>query len=494
MAGGSRQAGAIELVGLRGSAISLGFANGLDAALHFVVPIALVRLLSVDEFGDYRLLWLAAMTAMLFAPLGMPRSLQYFLPRHNDQDRHAFIDQTFLFMLMTASLAALFFLPSSPFLPVAMKGLVDSNGYLVSVFVLFWVTASLIEVLPSALEKYSHQAVLVSVFSLARTSGILTTAWYYREVEPMVYFLVGFAVFKYSALQVFRYIQTGTIAIRVSRGLFKQQLRHALPFGINGMLNKGRTVTEQWIVAIMFTSGQFAVFSVAASIYPLLDLLKKSVNFVTVPKMSRLQSQGKTEKILELNNKGNIAVSFLLYPVLAFLLVNAGSVVELLYTGNYTGAANIMRLYACSMFIMAIEISSILIVYQQGPYVMRTSILMIVATVVVGIIGANIAGLFGVAFGGFAGVLVGAIRNYARVIHITGTPFRKVQNWKTIGVIMGAAGIGSFAAKLVVNPVMRDSLGLLQLPTILVLTFMTYVGLLFLFGHGRPLVLLLRGR
>ena len=464
--------------------ISLGMANGLNAALHFVVPVALVRLLSIEEFGNYRLLWLAASSAMIFAPLGMPRSLQYFLPRHNEADRVVFINQTFLFMLVTASIAALCFLPFSPLLPLAMKQLVTTNGYLVSLFVFFWVVASMIDVLPGALEKHGHQAVFISSFALFQTTGILLTAWYFRDAEPVIGFLVGFAVFKYSVLLVYRYKQTGALAIRVSKELLIRQLRHALPFGINGMLYQGRTVTEQWIVAIMFTSGQFAVFSVAASIYTLLNVIKSSVNFVTVPQMSRLQSQGKTDKIIELNNKGNIAVSFLLYPVLAFLIVNASSVVELLYTGSYSGAANVMRLYACSMFIMAIEISSILIVYQQGLYVMRTSMLMIMATIVVGVAGAKYIGLVGVAFGGLAAVLVGAVRNYARVIHITGTSLRNIQHWYTIGVIVLAAGGGSIGAQWIIASQMTEHIAFVQLSTNLALTFLIYTGLLGLFRHG----------
>ena len=144
----------------------MGMANGLDAVLHFVIPIALVRLLPVEQFGEYRLLWLAASSAMLFAPMGMPRSLQYFLPRNNEEDRRVFIDQTLIFLLITAAIAALFFLPSSPLLPSTMKGLVESSSYLVSLFVFFWVIASLIDVLPSALEKYRHQVLFLSLIHI----------------------------------------------------------------------------------------------------------------------------------------------------------------------------------------------------------------------------------------------------------------------------------------------------------------------------------------
>jgi hypothetical protein len=163
-----------------------------------------------------------------------------------------------------------------------------------------------------------------------------------------------------------------------------------------------------------------------------------------------------------------------------------------LYTGIYSGAANVMRLYICSMFIMAIEISSILIVYQQGPYVMRTSMLMILMTLVVGM-GAKYVGLVGVAFGGLAAILLGAIRNYYRVIRITNTSFRKIQHWSTLGVIVLAASAGSIGAQRVVSLQMASYGALSQLFTALALNILLYAGVLILFRHGWLIVRIWRG-
>ena len=187
-------------------------------------------------------------------------------------------------------------------------------------------------------------------------------------------------------------------------------------------------------------------------------------------------------------------MSFLLYPALAFLLVNADQVVVELYTGSYSDAANILRLYVCSMFIMAIEIGSILTVYQQGPYLMRTGMLMIVTTVVGAVSGAKYFGLVGVALGGVAAILVGAIRNYARVIHITGTSLRKIQHWNTIGVIVLAAGGGSIVAQLIVSSLTASLAVYIRLATILSLNILLYAGLLVLFRHGWLLAQLWRTR
>ena len=477
-------AGAIALAGLRGSIVTLGTANALDAALRFFVPVALVRLLSVNQFGDYRLLWLAAASAMLIAPLGMPRSLQYFLPRHDALKRQVFIDQTFMFMLLTSSLAALLFLPSSPLLPLSMQRLVGTTGYLVSLFVLFWVASSLIEILPSALEKYRWQAAFIVTFSAIRTTGIVGTAWFYRDILHVVEFLLIFSIIKYATLLIFRLCQTGTLRITLSRDLFITQLKHAVPFGINGMLNSGRSVAEQWVVAIIFSSEKFAIFSVAASIYPLLNILKQTITAVTVPKMSRLHSLGKVDRLIELNNKGNVTVCLILYPLLAFLLVNAELVVKMLYTGSYIGSANIVRLYTCNVIVMAVEISSILIVYQQGSYVMRTSMLMITITIVIGLLGAKLIGVVGVALGGFFAVLVAAFRNYSKIVKITGKTFWKIQNWSAIGVILLASVGGSAIASFLAILYLQQYSSRVQLPTTLALTIILYAALIVLFRHG----------
>jgi O-antigen/teichoic acid export membrane protein len=61
--------------GLRRRALWLGAANSIDYAFQFLLPIVLVRCLEPETFGQYRLLWLAAATAMAVISQAMPGSL-----------------------------------------------------------------------------------------------------------------------------------------------------------------------------------------------------------------------------------------------------------------------------------------------------------------------------------------------------------------------------------------------------------------------------------
>ena len=102
----------------------------------------------------------------------------------------------------------------------------------------------------------------------------------------------------------------------------------------------------------------------------------------------------------------------------------------------------------------------------------------------VAVLGATFIGLVGVAFGGVVAVLVGAIRNYIRVIHITGTPLRKIQQWNTSGMIVIAAGGAGMVARLVTSSLMTDQADYIQLPTVLALNAVLYACLLVFFRRG----------
>lgn len=115
---------------------------------------------------------------------------------------------------------------------------------------------------------------------------------------------------------------------------------------------------------------------------------------------------------------------------------------------------------------------------------MRTGMLMIATMTGVAIMGATFIGLVGVALGGVAAVLVGAIRNYARVIRITGTPFLKIQQWNTIAVIVLAAGGGSIGAQRAASSLMADHPIYVQLSTTLALNVVLYASLLVVFRRG----------
>src|SRR6267142_2961184 len=113
---------------LKQRALSLGAANAFDYAAQFLLPVVLVRCLDTEAFGHYRLLWLAAGTVMAFAPLAMPASLYYYLPRSDGATKRLYVNQTLVFLLGAGLIAAWGVSSWNPWLPVKLRGLADHEA------------------------------------------------------------------------------------------------------------------------------------------------------------------------------------------------------------------------------------------------------------------------------------------------------------------------------------------------------------------------------
>ena len=112
----------------RRNILSLSIANIVSRAIEFCIPLALVRLLPADAFGGYRILWLIAGTVMIIAPLGMPGSLLYFVPRTDSEyEKHIFSQQTAVYMAFIAFLAAIILSM------LTVKGVPEHSHYLVPI-------------------------------------------------------------------------------------------------------------------------------------------------------------------------------------------------------------------------------------------------------------------------------------------------------------------------------------------------------------------------
>lgn len=436
---------------IRSDVLSMGQANMIATGLQFLLPVALVRILDIESFGEYRLFWLLASTVMLIGPLGLPRSLHYFLPRVEFDKKAVYVRQTLLFLAGMGVLVFVIFNPLNPFLSGNVLNLLEQNES-ITVFLMLWVIASLIEILPAADQRVKWQAIAIILLSVIRAISIVSVAWFTRDIIWIINVIFIFAVIR--TLVLLYYIKKyhpGVFRLQNQPTAWKEQLSHAIPFGLTGMLNKIRPVAEQWIVAFLFGVAEFGAFTLAAGILPLLNVLKKSVGFVTLPQMSKLQKQGKLGELKRINNNGNLVVSFILFPLLVYLFVFSDEVISVLYTNQYTKAADILRIYVIGVAVMCIEVSSILIVFQQGKFVMLSSIILTIFAIITSYYCARYAGLAGAAMGSVISMIIGSIIYYVRSARLLGCNLYKLQDWSSLALIMLSAVIACTAAFVAVQ-------------------------------------------
>jgi O-antigen/teichoic acid export membrane protein len=416
-------------------ALTLGAANAFDYAMQFLLPVVLVRCLDATAFGQYRLLWLAVGTVMAFAPAVMQGSLYYFLPRSDGATKRLYINQTLLFLAFAGLVAAWALSSWNPWLPEKMRGLTQSE-VVVPAFVLLWVLASLLDLLPTVEERVAWQARVTIGLSTLRAIALSLAAALTGELTPVLFTLLAFVVFKVGLLLRYVAKHHGLRGPILRWSAFAGQVKLVAPFWVSTTLYSLRTQTDQWIAAAVFSLSMFASFSIAAVLGPLVTLTRQSVNHAFLPSMSRLDAAGDLPRVIELNSRANLMVAALVYPLLAFVFVFAEDVVTIVYTGTYVDAASVMRVYIVGLAAQVIEYHSILVLLRQGAFAIAANAAALTIAIALSWFSAHHIGLAGAAVGSVTAVYLDLSVTLRRISLRTGIPFRRLQQWRALGMLM----------------------------------------------------------
>ena len=437
--------------GLERRALSLGTANAIDYALQFLLPVVLTRTLDAQAFGEYRLLWLAIAALMLVTPMCMAPALYYFLPRSDRPTQRIYLNQTLIYLVIAGLVSALAISGLNPWLPGKLDGLNEHHAIVVPLFAMVWIFASALDAIPTADERVGWQARAIVSLSAVRAVGLSLVAFYTRALEPVLWALVAFALVKAALLLWYVHRHHGFALPLARRDTFQAQVKQAAPFALSGFLHGLRSQGDQWIAAAIFTVTQFASFSVAAVLGPLVQIFRQSVNNVFLPSMSRMQSNGDHAGMLALNSRANCMVALWVYPMLAFAFVFAEQVVALVYTRTYIDAVPVMRLYIVGLVAFVVELVSLLFVLGQGAFAARVNAMVLAIALPLSYWGALEVGLAGAAMGSVAALYAERLLSLQRVSKLTGTPLSRLQNWKTLAGLAIASALSAAVAGFTVR-------------------------------------------
>lgn len=436
----------------RGEVLLLTFANGVESGLRLLVPIALVRLMDPHEFGQYRLFWLIANTLLLLVPLGIGRSLLFFLPRSSPEERGAIVSQS-LFYFTVVSLPISVCLAMAPaWLPEKITTLTEPPLVL-GAFTFVWLVSSMLNVLPNADRNIRWQAGAIAITAVVRTFIVVLVAWTTNDLQAVFLALLAFSALQCALLGYYILTRHGRHLSWPRMSGLRRQFSYSFPFGLSGILARARRQIEQWIVVALYASSSLAIFSIAVSFNGLLSLFRSSVGNIVLPKMSKRHASGDVQRALELNNRGNLAICFLIYPFIVFLWAYADPLIRFMYTDQYLEAVPILRIYAVNMFFTSVELATVLLIYEQGRFVATVSAGVLVFASLLSYAGALTFGLPGVAIGGLVGTMATRYLNFHRAAKMLGVRFRDLQDWATLRRMLVAAIVAGTTARLATDAV-----------------------------------------
>jgi O-antigen/teichoic acid export membrane protein len=442
--------------------MSLGAAKAFDYLMQFLLPVVLVRCVDTATFGEYRLLWLAVGTVISLATLNMPQSLYFYLPRSDAPTRRLYIHQVMIYLALAGLIAGWAVSPWNPWLPQTLMPL-GKYGALVPAFVILWVTAYMIEVLPVIEERIRLATSVTLAFSALRVLMLALGAVFAEDLTLLLWLLIALVLLRLAAQIYYVHRFHGLRGSWLSPRLLWDHMCHAIPFGLSSALYNMRVQADQWVAAALFALHSFAALSVASVFNPLVNVFRQSVNEAFLPSMSRTHAAGDITGMLSLNGRANVMVGALLYPLLAFCFAFADEIVTIVYTATYVEAAAVMRVYIIGTACLVIELGSIVLLLKQGPFALRVNMVLLAVALALSYLGGLYIGLAGAAAGSVVAIYLDRIITLRRISVETGVPLSRVQSWRRLLLTAASAALAGALGWLAVHNLFPDRPPLLRL-------------------------------
>lgn len=397
-------------------------AGGVEYGLQILMPMILVRTLDVAGFGQYRLLWLLAVSALAIAPCFIPQSLFYLLPRASSPNERAVLfGNSIVFLCFTGAVAGLLTTPLNPWLPTAAGALYHQSHGLSALFIALWVVGSFLDVLPTADGKASWQARYTVTIAIFRTVALGLFSWIARDVTWVIYAMMLVVIAKLLMMGGYIYRNSqGTMAL--SRKALKQQLAYSAPFALWNAFFLLRAQSDQWVVAITMSTSLYAMFSIATALQPVSTLIRQPVLNAMMARLNAAFAQKDFEQARNLIANSNVSAAFFLVPIAGGLLVVAPELVRIVYTEKYSQTIPVMQVYIIGIMISAFAVSHAMPALNQRKFATINNAICLPLSIAISLVGGKYFGLPGAALGSVMTLLISELfsaRTVAAQLHTT---------------------------------------------------------------------------
>ncbi|TFW34384.1 lipopolysaccharide biosynthesis protein [Massilia horti] len=381
------------------STVLLTLSGCVEFSLQLLVPMIFVRHLDPATFGQYRLLWLMAGTALAIAPAFLPQSLFYFLPRADDQGQRVLIGNVLAYLGAAGCVVALLASTANPFLPTHVRSLYDASHGRSALFLGCWLVVTLMNTLPTAEGRIRWQAGADIAMSLLRTALLAAAAIFTHQLAWVTAALMLDVLARFGLMAAYLLTRPGGGRIGFQPRALLAQLRYGLPFAAGNSLFGMRLQADQWVAASLLPSALFGMFTIGAVLLPLASLVRQPFNNAMMPHLNKAFAEGRLDDIRNLFAKSSAAQSLLLLPLAGALFCAAEQLVQVVYTGRYAAAVPVMQIYLLGMMMHGCAAGHLLPALNQGRVAVLNNACCLLLSVTCSYLGARTWGMIGAACG-----------------------------------------------------------------------------------------------
>ena len=416
------------------------------AAVVFAIPLVLVRLLDVHEFGTYRTLFLIYGSFFVMAQMGMSESLYYFVPR-KPESAGAFVSNALVTLVGLGSAA----IAVGVWLAPTVAGWTGNEmvGWtlpLLAWFLGLMLLSAALEMVMVARKRYTLAATTYATSDVVRAAALILPVVWWRSIEALLVGAILFALVRLALLVGFlRREFSGRL--RLDRGLWRQQLLYALPFGSAVIIEITQVNLHQYAVLSWFDTATFAIYSVGCLQIPIVEWLSSSAGNVMMVQMAEQVEQGRVPLALWHHTVVRLALVFL--PMMGLFFIAAPDLIVLMFTETYAAAVPVFMVSVLMIGLAVLPVDAVLRVYAQTRFIFGMNVFRL--TFIAGSIAWFVSwlGIVGAILVTVLATVISKTAATLRIKRLLEASSRDLLPWRALAGILLAAVVAAIVAKVV---------------------------------------------
>ncbi len=323
---------------------------------ELVLGLILVRLLTKNDYGSYRQVWLIYATLSGILLLGIPASIYYFVPTLTEEKKRTFIFQTVILLacigFVMAGLIAIF---SSSISAYFNNSSLRFYLRVFSVYILFSLGLAYFENYLFAEKKVRLMTFISLITRIVFVVCVVVSLLIDKRLSVAFTAMGVFMAVQYLACLIYVWIDLRPVPTFFDRKLLAEQFRYALPLGVSSTIwMLGRNI-DKIVISLHFNPELFAVFAVGAIELPLFALLNTSVNTVLRVKFAELYKKKELNELVRIWHSSIKKQALIYFPIFFYFFILADPFITLFYTEQYRESVLFFRIY---LFLVPLRVAT----------------------------------------------------------------------------------------------------------------------------------------
>jgi glycosyltransferase involved in cell wall biosynthesis/O-antigen/teichoic acid export membrane protein len=358
-----------------------------------LLPIILVRVLSPEEVGVFKMFFLYLIMIPAFAlTAGVMSGLAYW----SGQEERKKLPAIQLSSALILAAAGSFFLISWYFSDYLAGYLPWSPEYsfIFSLALFGAISGTFFEESAIATGRIWTGALFYAGFELFRTAAILMAVFTYKTLLAVFVAHTAVVLFKVFSSLIYAY-QLKFVGLKFNREIAQAVLSYAFPVSLAWVFGVFVMYADQFILSVQLPPSAFAMYAIGCLAIPPLLILEHSVTRVLIPQLSEAFASNNGTKGAALFKDGIESLAFLFIPAVTGLYIFSYPIIELLFTSLYRDAAAYLQIFAFTYLLLIMPYDAVARAMGDARWILRTFVFFSILSLLLVYFSASIWGSFG---------------------------------------------------------------------------------------------------